>query len=944
MGFAVGSLVRARGREWVVLPGSGDDLLLVRPIAGLEEEATGILPAVETVETTTFALPGPDDLGDSAAARLLRDALRLGFRASAGPLVSLTRIAVEPRPYQLVPLLMALRMNPVRLLIADDVGVGKTIEACLVAKELLERGHTSRLTVLCLPHLTTQWERELREHFHLEAVRVVSETAARLERDLDIGESLFERYPVTVVSTDFIKSGRRWQEFVRTCPDLVIVDEAHSCADPQGGQGRHQRYRLVHEIAQRPGRHLILLTATPHSGHEEAFRTLLGFLDASLAQLPADLSGPERQADRRRLARYLVQRRRGDLTDYLGEETPFPRREPQELTYSLSAEYKAFLEQVARYCRERVQDRSGTTFQQRVRWWVVIGLLRAAASSPPAAAETLRERAKAAAAATPEEADAIGRRHVFDEADEGTEATDVAPGADASEGEGGDAPGSATARRLRRLASEAGALARADRKLAAATEGVKELLEQGHSPIVFCKFIATAEYVAEALRQNLPPDVEVECVTGRLPPDEREARVEALRDKPRRVLVATDCLAEGINLQELFDAVIHYDLAWSPTRHEQREGRVDRFGQPRPRVRTVMLYGSDNPVDGIVLEVLLRKHLAIRQSLGVAVPVPTDSDAVLSAILEGLLLRGRPDDAIFEQLELFDRAVIAPTRQLVHQLWDAAAKREQQSRTVFAQEGIRPQEVAETLQAARRAAGGAKEVERFVVDALEVHGAAVNRRNGLVEASLIGCPRVLGDALGTELRGRFLPPVQPGERLLSRTSPEVEALAAFVLEGALDRAPDARARRAGVVRTRGVARRTVLLLLRLRLDVTEPSTNGPPVTLAEDWALAAFEGAPEEPRWFSEGEAERFLELTPDANVLPEHARAQIEAMVGGWAHLSPALEDLARRRAQELREAHRRVRQAGRAPLRSLDVRPHLPVDVVGIYVFLPVIGVSDG
>ena len=159
MTFATGSLVNARNREWVVLPDSTDDLLMVRPLGGTDEEVTGILTALETVEPATFDLPTPDQLGDYRSARLLRDALRLGFRSSAGPFRSVAKIAVEPRPYQLVPLLMALKLDPVRLLIADDVGIGKTIESALVAKELIEQGDARRLCVLCPPHLTEQWQK-----------------------------------------------------------------------------------------------------------------------------------------------------------------------------------------------------------------------------------------------------------------------------------------------------------------------------------------------------------------------------------------------------------------------------------------------------------------------------------------------------------------------------------------------------------------------------------------------------------------------------------------------------------------------------------------------------------------------------------------------------------------------------------------------------------------
>src|SRR5205823_11331204 len=115
----------------------------------------------------TFAPPNPELVGDAQSARLLRDALRLGFRASAGPFRSFGRLAVEPRPYQLVPLLMALKLDPIRLLIADDVGIGKTIEAALIGRELLDRGEITRLCVLCPPHLAEQWQRELALKFNI---------------------------------------------------------------------------------------------------------------------------------------------------------------------------------------------------------------------------------------------------------------------------------------------------------------------------------------------------------------------------------------------------------------------------------------------------------------------------------------------------------------------------------------------------------------------------------------------------------------------------------------------------------------------------------------------------------------------------------------------------------------------------------------------------------
>src|SRR5712675_725741 len=158
-------------------------MLVLRPLGGTDEEIAGVYLPREAVESASFALPNPERLGDHRSCRLLHDAARLGFRASAGPFRSFARLGIEPRPYQLVPLLMALKLDPVRLLIADDVGIGKTVEACLIARELLDRGEIRTLAVLCPPHLAEQWQKELASKFHIEAELILSSTIQRLERD-----------------------------------------------------------------------------------------------------------------------------------------------------------------------------------------------------------------------------------------------------------------------------------------------------------------------------------------------------------------------------------------------------------------------------------------------------------------------------------------------------------------------------------------------------------------------------------------------------------------------------------------------------------------------------------------------------------------------------------------------------------------------------------------
>ena len=939
MTFAVGSLVKARGREWVVLPESDDDLLVLRPLGGTDDEIAGILPALEQVGSATFALPDPDDVGDYRSSRLLRDAVRLGVRSSAGPFRSFGHIAVEPRPYQLVPLLMALKLDPVRILIADDVGIGKTIEALLIARELLDQGDVQRLAVLCPPHLAEQWQAEMRDKFHLEAELVLTGTAARLERGLGVGESLFERNPITIVSTDYIKSDKRRDDFIRACPELVIVDEAHTCADASAGRGgRHQRYQLVSRLTADENRHVILVTATPHSGKEDAFGGLVGFLDPSFRDLPEDLSTDERSRERRRLARQFVQRRRGDIEHYLGD-TPFPRREHlvPEPTYDLSPEYKALFTQVLAYTRETIiEPADGGIHRQRVPWWAALGLLRALASSPAAAAETLRSRAKGMETTTVEEADEIGRRTVLDLTDdESAEGMDVAAGADTEGRDGREQP---NRRRLRALAAEADALSGAnDTKLHGATKLVKELVSDGYNPIVFCRFSATADYVATALRKALPNSIQVESVTGLLHHSEREQRVLTLGQADKRVLVATDRLSEGINLQDHFDAVVHYDLAWNPTRHEQREGRVDRYGQKSDPVRVLTYFGRDNGIDGIVLDVLLRKHRAIRDSLGISVPVPVDSNAVVEAILEGLVPRGRE-----KQLSLLDQPELSSIRDEFHDEWQQAADRERRSRTVFAQETINVDEVAHELEAVRDAIGSELDVRRFTTTALRAEGATVSGSDP-VTLRLDAVPRALRDLLGPnvgdELRARFELPIGDGVTYLARTHPVIEGLSAYVLDTALDPIQSSVARRAGAIRTRAVERQTTALLIRFRFDVISRRDDDERRMLAEECRLVAFHRAPEAAEWLDHNAAEALLAAEPNDNVPPEQARSFVRRVIDGYPLLAPQLAEFAAARAEQLRDSHVRVREGARRTGVQYAVEPHLPPDVFGVYVFLPAI-----
>lgn len=941
--FPVGSLVRARGREWVVLPDSDDAVLVLRPLGGGDDDIAGVLREIETVDSARFAPPRRDDLGDDRSARLLRDALRIGFRSSGGPFRSLAGLAVEPRPYQLVPLLLALRHDTVRLLIADDVGIGKTIEAGLVAAELLAQGSSRRLTVLCPPSLAGQWREELSTKFGMDAELVLPGTVPRLERGLQHDQSIFDYYPVTVVSTDFIKAERRRYDFLRAAPDLVIVDEAHASVTDdsgRGGRGRTQRFRLLADLAKEPDRHLVLVTATPHSGNEGAFRNLIALLDPALKDV--DLT---HESARALLANHMVQRRRSDIRSYLQAETKFPSdRETAERPYKLAPEYRALFDDVLGYVRGRVQDRSGTMLEQRVRWWSALSLLRTLASSPAAAAATLEIRASAAGADTAEVADALGAADVLDSIDDDAlDGADAVPGAVVSADESPEARERRVLREFRRRALEL--TPAQDVKLKTATTTVKGLLGDGFNPVVFCRFIQTAEYVTSHLRHELRT-VHVEVVTGTLTPDDRASRVAQLSETAPgspMVLVATDCLSEGVNLQDEFQAVVHYDLAWNPTRHEQREGRVDRFGQPADIVRAVTIYGEDTGIDGIVLDVLLRKHEAIRRDLGISVPVPSQSDQVVSALVEGVLLRGRESEQLMLDFEARGDA------DRLDEEWRSTAAAEKVSRTRFAQRSIHESEVARELDAARESLGSPSDAASFVRAALEECGGVVLSADQGYDVIVGGLPVGLRDALGRpegSLTFHRDLPAPRGAAVLTRVDPRVTAVARYVLDAALDaaRPPEERpARRCGVIVSRDVHSPAVALLARFRIHVTLPGRDGPRSQVAEEARVLAFTGTPTAPSWLDEEAVERLLRARPTANVPSEVARNAMANVLDALPAMTPHLDARAETVADELREAHVRVRTAARGEragvlgVRGLDVRPQLPVDILGVYLYRP-------
>ncbi|MCY4303166.1 MAG: helicase-related protein [Aestuariivita sp.] len=948
--FRPGDLVRVRHREWVVLSRPSDDLLKVRPLGGAEDDATLIyLPLeFERPVSAIFGLPDPDRSSTQQEILLLRDALRLKLRAGAGPFRSFGNLNVEPRTYQLVPLLMALRLDTVRLLVADDVGIGKTIEAGMIAREMLDRGKIDRLAVICPPHLCEQWQRELAEKFAIDAEVVRTGTATRLERGLRLDESVFEVYAHTIVSLDYIKSDRRRTDFLRTCPEFVIVDEAHTCVRSNTNT-RHQRYQLLRGLAHGDARrHMVLLTATPHSGDDTAFHNLLGLLDPKFIALAEAPEGVLRRRLREELARHFVQRRRGDIAEWK-DSAGFPIRESREVTYLLTGDWGGLFDKILDYARTMV-DRTtdGTQLQQRMSWWAALALLRCASSSPAAASLALRTRLQAAEGETEkaqvEHLDRTASETVMDGiADDVLTVMETVPAGTI---------GTEDVVALNLLVEQAERLQgpRNDPKIKVLINEVRTLIKDGFRPVIFCRYVATAHYVGQEMRQALSARrIHVTVITGELTPDQRQEQVEMLAEldgKVVPVLIATDCLSEGVNLQSFFNAVIHYDLTWNPTRHEQREGRADRFGQTSKRVRALMLYGENNPVDGAVLRVILRKAEKIRKELGVTVPLPADNNKVIDAIMKAVLLhRGRHSRA--NQL-MFD---FHKTETEVDNEWRIASDRARMSRTVFAQRRLSPDDVLPEWRKAVSVLGDIRDVERFICQSAECFGAPIDQQDGYCRLPIAHFPKPLRDrldaiGLSTSAKITFCQPAPAGADYIHRAHPLVSVFADYIAEKALDATDPKIGGRTGAVFTNGVSKRTVLYLLRLRfqIEVEQRRTNDGFLPLRsllaeECLGIAIHSGA--RPKILAGNDALSLLELKPGRNMEPGQKTRLIRQALDVLPGLEDTFADVGRQRARELLADHRRIREASDIRGLRYNVVPTLPPDTIGAYVFLPMVSI---
>ncbi len=656
-----GQLVEVRRRQWIV---SDVDASAVSPelpkrnlvkLASIDEDALGeeievlweLEPGAHVIERA--GLPTLSALDDPSKLEAFLDAVRWGAATNAdrGYLQAPFRSGVSIEDYQLDPLVRAIDMARTNLLIADDVGLGKTIEAGLVIQEMLLRHRARTILVLCPSSLQEKWRTEMAEKFGLEFRIIDTDLVKRSRREHGLHANPWTSFPRLIASIDWAKQGegiRLLRDVLPPQPtfprrfDMLVIDEAHNVAPTVGKYATESlRTRLVRLLAPH-FQHKLFLTATPHDGYTESFTALLELLDDQ--RFSRNILPPEDQ-----LARVMVRRLKSDLVDAKGKRL-FPVRRLEALNIRYSAEEREARQLLDEYIarRERPDDREGVASH-----FVHQLLRKRLASSPAAFASTLARHTatiegNGQARRTSSLDERILRRAIA-KTDEDYADDDTRESAEAEAVEEASRrlrPVSTAEKRiLERLRSWAQqASHRPDSKAEALIRWLKENLQPkgewlNARIILFTEYRTTQIWLHEILASHGLGGDRLSLLFGGMDPKEREAIKAAFqadpRESPIRILLATDAASEGIDLQNHCNLLVHVEIPYNPNVMEQRNGRIDRHGQKQSEV---VIWHPVDASGGQGDDILraLRKLDSMRADMGSVNPVIAPQ---LPALLEG---------------------------------------------------------------------------------------------------------------------------------------------------------------------------------------------------------------------------------------------------------------------------------------------------------------------
>lgn len=608
-----GQLVEVRRRQWVVtdissasLPNSGNSIQHLVGLSSLDEDSPGeeiqvvwqLEPGAKVLERA--GLPSITGWDEPDYLEAFLDAVRWGAITNADRsfLQAPFRSGIAIEDYQLDPLVRAIDMARANLLIADDVGLGKTIEAGLVIQELLVRHRARTVFVVCPASLQIKWQTEMQEKFGLEFHIVDTEYVRKLRRQRGIHINPWTSYPRLIASMDWMKSGEGFRLLKDTLPhhvtyprkfDILVVDEAHNIAPATATKYalESQRTRLIRLLAPHFTHHLFL-SATPHNGYQESFTSLLELLDD---QRFARTVMP----DEKQLQRVMVRRLKSDIKDVHGNAV-FPERKLEMLEVEYSSEERQTHELLRAYTADRSKSVKGTRFEYGSDF-VHMLLKKRLFSSPLAFAltlakhnETLRNPRQNRERDTMDER--ILRKAILKTEEEYSNDAMVEESfQEAVELAGELAPPLSPEQRkmLDQLMSWAETNKnRADSKAKSLLAWLESHLRpdgewNDKRVILFTEYRATHAWLNQILAANGYAGERLMSLHGGMDAQDREVVKAAFqaspKDSPVRILLATDAASEGIDLQNHCNYLIHIEIPWNPNVMEQRNGRIDRHGQ-----------------------------------------------------------------------------------------------------------------------------------------------------------------------------------------------------------------------------------------------------------------------------------------------------------------------------------------------------------------------------
>lgn len=594
------------------------------------------------------------------------------------PLASPLHGAIQAEDYQLLPLWQAMRMPRVSLLLADDVGLGKTIEAGLIVSELIRRRRARRILVVCPASLRQQWVDELASKFSLEFDIVDRNRSHQLRRRFGMDANPWRSLSRIVTSYDYLKQADVFASFKAASQtedqaslpwDLLIVDEAHNLAPAPIGR-ESEAARLLGQLTPL-FEHRLFLTATPHNGHTSSFTGLLESLD------PVRFSRkwePLSHAEKNRVDQVLVRRLKREVNDRDQEAGRVPRfanRTPEAVELAFEPNERALLSAFTQFrsaIKKLVADRSKG--DRHAGSFAVEILGKRLLSSPVTFAESWHrylEGAKSDEETTADEIHAAERSIDEDLADD-REAERRRTHAVSKVGawlrplaEGGalDTHVAAIESALGGLDLGAEGFAiesatpTADARFEALCSVIDRLLRAdddwlGHERlVVFTEYKTTLDHLEARLLARYGEDRAsgaIRVLYGGLDPKDRTAVTESFNDPADavRILVATDTASEGLNLQETARYLLHFDVPWNPSRIEQRNGRLDRHGQARDVL--AHHFSSEEEQDVKFLSRVVEKVNAQREDLG-------SVGELFDAAFERRLIDGDSADSVLDQLD-----------------------------------------------------------------------------------------------------------------------------------------------------------------------------------------------------------------------------------------------------------------------------------------------------